>query len=123
MKALYKNRLLKLATHLEKGKLAHKKFDYTYFNSGKQNAEGCGTSGCAIGECPTIFRDWKWVPYGVVYKGLAPCEGAKDFFGLELGEYHWLFNPYENKLGLTTAKQVGKHIRKFIQEKEAIQPL
>lgn len=32
MKALFKKRLLKLTTHLEKGKLIHEKFDFTSFN-------------------------------------------------------------------------------------------
>lgn len=32
MKAIYKKRLLKLATHLEKGKLIHEKFNFAEFN-------------------------------------------------------------------------------------------
>lgn len=33
MKAIYKKRLLKLATHLEKGKLIHKEFSFADFNT------------------------------------------------------------------------------------------
>lgn len=44
-----KDRLLKIAEHLEAGKLGHKKFDFRYFNNGAKDARGCGTSGCAVG--------------------------------------------------------------------------
>jgi len=61
--------LLKLADHLESGKLGHPTFDFTTFNSTlrydmsprKPVVPGCGTNGCAIGELPVLFpKLWKF---------------------------------------------------------------
>lgn len=65
MKSIHKNRLLKLAAHLEKGKLGHKVFAFAYINANARGLElkrnGCGTMGCAIGECPIAFpNDWRF---------------------------------------------------------------
>lgn len=54
------DRLLQLADHLEKGKLIHREFNFYYFNFGEEDETGCGTAGCAIGECPAIFPEWKF---------------------------------------------------------------
>lgn len=64
-------RLLKLADHLEHGKLGHEKFDFRYWNWSENWMVGnalpkseCGTLGCAIGEMPILwpkrfmFRRW-----------------------------------------------------------------
>lgn len=51
-----KRRLLKLATHLETGKLGHRHFYFGAYNLGAVTANKCGTSGCAIGELPIIDR-------------------------------------------------------------------
>lgn len=67
-----KERLLKIAEHLEKGQLIHKHFDFNQYNSiqynnrfsQEYNEKGCGTLGCAIGEFPAIFpNDWEFRPY------------------------------------------------------------
>lgn len=50
MKKLFKDRLLKLAAHLEKGKLGHDKFNFDVWHR-----VNCTSAGCAIGECPTIW--------------------------------------------------------------------
>lgn len=106
-------RLIKLATHLEKGKLGHKKFDFTTYNSGeiydKEN-KGCGTSGCAIGECPIVFpNEWSFnkrfgfnpVLNGTRIKGgfagdyqkQGSSDSGMKFFGLSYEEYKLLFIP------------------------------
>jgi len=61
-------RLLKLADHLESGKLGHKVFDFgvvnatLYQNHPQQVPHGCGTHGCAMGELPILFpRSWGWI--------------------------------------------------------------
>lgn len=50
MKKLFKDRLLKLAAHLQKGKLGHDRFDFETWHQ-----VNCTSAGCAIGECPTIW--------------------------------------------------------------------
>ncbi len=65
MKSYYEKygraRLLKLAAHLQEGKLGHDKFDFSEFNGGDFKPNGCGTVGCAIGECPIVFpRIWEF---------------------------------------------------------------
>jgi len=61
-------RLLKLADHLESGKLGHQVFDFGVVNAmlykkyPRQVPHGCGTHGCAIGELPILFpRSWGWI--------------------------------------------------------------
>jgi hypothetical protein len=69
MKKIHKDRLLKLARHLEKGKLSHKTFDFRRFSMQELPPEDpsdlenyCGTAGCAIGECPAVFPgEWEMV--------------------------------------------------------------
>lgn len=66
-----KERLLKLAEHLEVGELGHEVFDFTVYG-------GCGFAGCALGECPTVFPD-DWA-----FRGLTPMlrDGARVFWHL-----------------------------------------
>lgn len=62
-------RLEKIATHLETGKLGHATFDFMVINSA---LDTCGTNGCAIGEFPIIFKnDWRF-KHGVVELISAP---------------------------------------------------
>jgi len=42
------NRLEKMATHLESGKLGHEHFDFSVVNAGRTNKKGCGTAGCVL---------------------------------------------------------------------------
>lgn len=56
-------RLEKIATHLETGKLGHDTFDFMVVNSA---LDTCGTNGCAMGEFPIIFKnDWRFKHGGV----------------------------------------------------------
>lgn len=138
MKKIYKDRLLKLAKHLETGKLGHKEFNFSTLNFGKGAEKGCGTAGCALGECPIVFpRQWSFVGQGVgeVSK---PClkkfksEGssflsAVEFFDIDEDEADHLFQPgtqYPNVWGgkelnhHATRKQVAANIRAFVARKE-----
>ena len=133
MKRIYKNRLLKLAQHLQKGKLAHKKFNYAVFSAANVPIpEGaCGTSGCALGECPAIFNGWKWTHNyeagGTYYDEVAPVyknnswvrESADEFFGLTEHQRDFLFfgldKDGEQRL-TRTRKFVAARIKKFVQE-------
>lgn len=129
----YRKRLEKLATHLESGKLGHKKFDFSAWNRTRfhDNAKPytCGYAGCAIGECPIVFpRDWGFTASGGV--GLNGDSAyvekdAREFFGLLESELYHLFVPsmqrvslYGGKMlgGKATRKQVAKNIRIFIEK-------
>lgn len=57
---IFKARLLKLGNHLLTGTLGHERFDFCVWNAGKKKENGCGTSGCAIGECPIVFPE-SWI--------------------------------------------------------------
>jgi hypothetical protein len=138
-------RLEKLEQHLRKGKLAHKKFDFGCFNSDisydssygerEKNYDSprniCGTAGCALGECPAVFKQWKFIKDQVVLKGsqhgVHPFADARDFFGLDVDEAEHLFNPdsqqpnaYGGKRLDDTASriQVAANIRAFINLKK-----
>ena len=47
-----RERLLRLADHLDHGKLGHEEFDFKQYNDTTESM--CGTAGCAIGECPIL---------------------------------------------------------------------
>ncbi len=110
-------RLLKLAKHLESGKRGHAKFDYTVLRS------RCGTSGCALGECPFAFPgEWTFVG-GIPTVFPDPFHGviasAEEFFDIDGDQVEFLFysNCSSNPLPITaTAKRVAKHIRKFVKQ-------
>lgn len=63
----FRDRLEKLATHLETGKLGHKKFAFdklhhTFEEYDQKPVDGfCGSVGCAMGELPIVFpRQFKY---------------------------------------------------------------
>lgn len=129
-----KKRLLKLADHLMRGKLGHKKFDFSTYNSfSPNNPSGCGTNGCAIGECPIVFpRQWKFA------KGsgapILRCEdthyeqdSGQIFFDVGMREYEHLFIPEmqnPSRFGgvhpgfKATRKQVARNILPFVKKME-----
>jgi len=126
------NRLKKLADHLINGKLGHERFIFHVYNHsiGEYDKNGCGTAGCAIGECPIIFTEWcfgkHYSPKLKSLKGesndIEEISGRK-FFGLNNDQYDHLFVPNnqlakygDSKLGDTaTSKMVGNNILKFIE--------
>ena len=130
------DRLKKLADHLIKGELGHDKFDFYTYNelfNGEYKRNGCGTIGCAIGECPIIFpKDWcfsKIIKDPKLRRVNHSCQIEQDsgmmFFGLTLEQYCHLFVPYHQsnvfggkQLGRkATAKAVGNNILVFIKPK------
>ncbi len=139
----FKNRLLKLADHLEKGKLGHKKFDFNVYDIGQRiiskNVIGqkinCGTNGCAIGECPVLFpRQWFFYELNrpMLRSHGSTQQSGEDFFGISQEEYRHLFLPSDKWettqqpklfggriLGPRAKKQsVANNIRAFIKKKE-----
>lgn len=127
-----KNRLLELAKHLREGKLGHKEFKYDVYNLGEpsRSVPGCGTSGCAIGECPIVWPElWEFNGfYGLPVTHMnhfecpSPRISSKDFFDLSDDEYDFVFIPdgmcelSRNPLDSTaTRKTVAKHIEKFVE--------
>lgn len=107
MKAIYKNRLLKLAKHLRKGKLGHKKFNFEVLNRGKNleilSGNVCGYQGCAIGEMPIAFKG-----SGLTFEN---CDITRAL-------------PVEMSFcgvlpSTATAKQVAANIEAFVKRKES----
>ncbi len=125
-----KERLLKLAEHLESGKLGHKEFYFGNYNVGEFDGRGCGTSGCAIGECPIVFKEWKFDDNGtpVVGKSQTAESSGTKFFNISISEYEHLFYPFSqnvemyggNTLGYSATKeQVASNIRAFVAKMES----
>ncbi len=129
-----KERLLKLADHLETGKLFHREFYFGSYNCGEDYSsmglKSCGHAGCAIGECPGLFpAEWKWTKHGspvLVDKDDSIISGA-IFFDLSHEEFNLLFNPYRSGDMLVgqkvlddaaTKEQVAANIRAFVAYKE-----
>ena len=129
MKKLYKYRLRKLAEHIvDRSKRGHKKFDFGKVSNGSANT--CGTSGCAMGECPVAFpRSFKFDVGGLI-RLRKDSEDHMDndvakFFGLDLNQVNHLFYPglqqpflYGGKtLDISaTARQVSKNILAFLEK-------
>jgi hypothetical protein len=130
MKTLHKKRLLKLAKHLRSGKLGHKRFNFNTFNEGEKNEQGCGTTGCAIGECPIVFpKQWHFdAAKDPVVRGELSCSDSGEvFFGISYMEFAHLFFPqgqdvekYGGKFleQNATPKQVAANIEAFVKRKE-----
>jgi len=130
------NRLLKLANHLRYGKLMHKEFYFGNYNGtidDEYDKKGCGTTGCAIGECPAVFRQWvnaldsdgTFMPMLQVMpksrNGSVQTEkSGMEFFGMEDLEYGSVFIPGASDRKLesnATKNKVSAHIRKFVKFK------
>lgn len=127
--------LLKLADHLESGKLGHEDFDFRFFNANEYQMEihvgGCGYSGCAIGECPIVFpEDWEWIngrPKLHHKPCLIPEIAAHDFFKINPSEFAHLFVPNAQAPSTyggirldtdATRKQVAANIRAFVAKRQ-----
>jgi hypothetical protein len=128
------DRLKKLANHLIKSKLGHKKFDFAVINAESRSqpnavAYECGKLGCALGELPILFPELvKFTAHGNIrFKNINEYEGFRDasiFFNITCMSMKHLFIPTcqqtkvfkGRKLGKnSTAKQVGKHLIAFIK--------
>lgn len=122
-------RLKKLANHLLTGKLGHKNFtleswnfDFGHHGPGPY----CGTSGCAIGECPIIFpEDWRYDIVGDPtlierYYG-NPWDASTVYFDLSKSENEYLFciQSYSNQKE-TTKEEVAERILNFIKDNETL---
>lgn len=94
-----RERLLILAEHLEKGKLGHDQFSLMVFD----RITPCGTAGCAIGECPTIWPDhWDMWHSRPILKDSEDAVGGFDaamlFFDIPANAVEVLFDlAYESK--------------------------
>lgn len=131
-------RLKKLADHLENGKLGHKIFTFRYYNTGFKDEEHnkCGTMGCALGECPILFKkSWNFNYRGlpvikeyVKHKYMGAVDSAMKFFQLSNYDAMCLFIPeaynrnpeiegFKTLDDKATRKQVARNIRKFIEYK------
>ena len=138
-----KERLLKIADHLEKGELAQT-FDFSSISFGINEDNTCGTHGCALGEFPIIFpEDWEYELIGEA-SGFAVYpknetnkigDVFEKYLGLEYHEYAALFEPFADesieKVNSdlqrserleyldtdATKEQVARNIRIFVNDK------
>lgn len=128
MKQTHIDRLLKLADHLEHGQLGHQVFDFNSYNTGQNgkshHAPSCGYAGCAIGECPVIFSEWRYDLQGWPYlPGHESIISIQVFFGLNWASADHLFMPNSQEpsdfggkhlsVG-ATKEQVAANIRAFV---------
>lgn len=114
------DRLLRLAEHLEGGKLGHIRFNYAITHS------YCGIVGCAMGELPYIWPDeFKFLDgYMSVFNkkrlDLNFVEAQCEFFGISDYERNYLFFPMMNGntlRGSASKEEVAAHIRSFVASK------
>jgi hypothetical protein len=118
--------LLKLARHLERGKLSKTKFDFNTY--GTKYHPSCKTVGCAIGECPLIFEEWDWNdhlrPFIPKISNFSD-ESAVAFFNITMQQFKHLFwpnrqipNSYGGKHLTERASKtaVAKNIREFVKK-------
>ena len=133
-------RLTKLRDHLLRGKLAHKRFDFSCFNSNVLQGEfsvtpdlivvhnnKCGTNGCAIGELPLLFpRSFKWKD--MEDQSESVFKKVVKFFGITDHESEHLFIPYEQCTDLyggtvlgdnASRTHVAKNITVFLRLEKA----
>lgn len=134
MNAIQRGRLMKLANHLLHGKLGHEEWNFSVLNNGLFDKKGCGTAGCALGECPIVFpRHWKFSKQSTYYfyPTLKSCQFenafscAIKFFGIEYGAAAHLFDPNSQKpeeyggkaLGNDAAREeVARNILAFLKK-------
>ena len=135
MRKVYLDRLTKLGNHLLKKKLGHVEFYFGHYHVNFDAPKGfCGTSGCALGECPTAFpKQWKFneTDDPVIKENTPPFESATIFFGITRSEANHLFAPHyqiprmlhpnlkRQELGdKATAKEVSENILHFVEIKK-----
>ncbi len=113
------DRLKKLANHLLNGVLGHTHFKFETYTSGKRKENGCGTAGCAIGECPIVFPG-SWEFKGT-FMDFVTLKDRRDgstrshgeyFFGLSWLEYSHLFVPESQDPALYGGRELGDKARR-----------
>lgn len=109
-----KERLLKLAEHLESGVLGHTEFRFDRLNDKWTETNPCGTQGCALGECPIAFpKEWEFrfmrnefIPVLKTQKEstgerrpavIESFPSAEEFFDIDEDESTLLFQPGEKE--------------------------
>lgn len=131
-------RLKQLVKHLRQpqGLLAHRVFNFCVYNRGFiDHNTGCGTHGCAMGECPAIWPErWKWEGSSVCYRrkprgvgpkfrAWSPVESGMHFFGISEKLYNLLFVPKWNEQGVgqlpevATKEEVADNIEKYVNRR------
>ncbi len=131
---MHKERLLKLADHLEYGKIGHAKFDFSVLNSDETRLPmrgKCGTLGCAIGECPIAFpEDWGFFETGIrIFNNPAADEwrSVTEFFQITQYAAQHLFMPFDQDVEKyggehlgdnATKEKVAANIRVFVKKME-----
>ncbi len=129
-----KERLLKLADHLESGKLGHRFFRFRNLNQGPFDSNGCGTSGCALGEMPFVDpENWNFnVDFTIPAPALRESIGgvlddAAKYFDITMSACSHLFYPHAQDTEIFGGKHLSSHakkeevaanIRAFVSEKE-----
>jgi hypothetical protein len=103
-----KERLLKLADHLEFGKLGHEKFNFKNITTVQEIGNFCNTVACGIGECPIAFPDeWEFKQLKTNFAEMVtvgikkitdithdtPFHSARLFFDMSEDEVNILFIP------------------------------
>lgn len=123
-------RLIRLAEHLESGKLGHTYFSATSISKGKRKKNGCGRCGNHAGEIPFLHpEEWEWDDMGELdfepfLKNSNDCEESlQQWFGLDLPMLHHLFFSGWQIPGYyggqeitkdTTADEIANLIREFV---------
>lgn len=137
------DRLLKLAKHLQSGKLGHKRFDFNNVHTVPRSMKSkviqdgfCGTAGCAMGELPIIFpNDWKFeIPDdgctypSVKYKDETPGwymniddDRVMEYFDISCSEYEHLFYPQAQIQDYIFPDRKGKMLSKTATKFEVAQ--
>ena len=124
MKRGYK-RLLKLADHLESDRRGHDAFCFSKYHE----ETDCGTVGCALGECPTVWKTWKIMGQIPAIKyDMTALESAAYWFEITERQAEHLFFPRNQNTRSfggkdldihATAHEVADNIRAFVTRKGA----
>lgn len=133
-------RLHKLADHGINGELVQDEFNLDHFHqkaylnlTGLMEKPYCHTSGCMIGECPGIFKEWIWDQHNIPRlitldrnEFVLTVQSGMEFFDISELEFGHLFYPGDQDsnftnyqcfrlTGRSTKEEVGENMLDFIQ--------